>query len=66
MVHGANAANRCAKDQLKTETPGTLTVATDKPAFPPCFEENDPTNGRGFESAVADRSRSGSGRRGAT
>jgi polar amino acid transport system substrate-binding protein len=50
---GANAANRCTKDQLKTETPGTLTVATDKPAFPPYFEDNDPTNGRGFESAVA-------------
>ena len=34
-------------------TPGTLTVGTDKPAFPPYFEDNDPTNGEGFESAVA-------------
>ena len=33
--------------------PGTLTVATDKPAYPPYFEDDDPTNGKGFESAVA-------------
>ena len=32
---------------------GTLTVATDSPAFPPYFEDDDPTNGEGFESAVA-------------
>ena len=32
---------------------GTLTVATDKPAYPPYFEDNDPTNGKGFESAIA-------------
>ena len=49
----ANAADKCTKDQLHTQSPGTLTVATDKPAFPPYFEDNDPTNGRGFESAVA-------------
>ena len=49
----ANAAAKCTKDQLQTRSPGTLTVATDKPAFPPYFEDNDPTNGRGFESAVA-------------
>ena len=30
-----------------------LTVATDNPAYPPYFEDNDPTNGEGFESAVA-------------
>jgi len=47
------AANACTKDQLKTRTAGTLTVATDKPAFPPYFEHNDPANGKGFESAVA-------------
>jgi polar amino acid transport system substrate-binding protein len=28
-------------------------VATDKPAYPPYFEDNDPANGKGFESAVA-------------
>jgi polar amino acid transport system substrate-binding protein len=46
-------ADACAKDNLKTLTPGTLTVATDKPAFPPYFVDDDPTNGKGFESAVA-------------
>jgi polar amino acid transport system substrate-binding protein len=43
----------CAKDQLALTTPGQLTVGTDKPAFPPYFEDDDPTNGKGFESAVA-------------
>jgi polar amino acid transport system substrate-binding protein len=33
--------------------PGTLTVGADSPAFPPYFIDNDPTNGQGFESAVA-------------
>jgi polar amino acid transport system substrate-binding protein len=32
---------------------GVLTVATDKPAYPPWFEDNDPANGKGYESAVA-------------
>jgi polar amino acid transport system substrate-binding protein len=49
----AAAASTCTKQTLKTQTPGTLTVATDKPAFPPYFEDNDPKNGKGFESAVA-------------
>jgi polar amino acid transport system substrate-binding protein len=47
------AASACTKQTLKTQTPGTLTVATDKPAFPPYFADNDPKNGKGFESAVA-------------
>lgn len=42
----------CTPDQLETLTADTLTIATDKPAFPPYFEDNDPTNGKGFESAV--------------
>jgi polar amino acid transport system substrate-binding protein len=46
-------ADDCTPDQLETTEPGTLTVGTDKPAFPPYFEDNDPTNGKGFESAVA-------------
>jgi polar amino acid transport system substrate-binding protein len=49
----AEAADACATDQLALNTPGTLTVGTDKPAFPPYFENDDPTNGKGFESAVA-------------
>jgi polar amino acid transport system substrate-binding protein len=47
------AAAECEKGQLATRTPGTLTVATDEPAFPPYFEDEDPTNEEGFESAVA-------------
>ena len=43
----------CTPDQLETVAPDTLTIATDDPAFPPYFEDNDPTNGEGFESAVA-------------
>ena len=48
----ANAAN-CNPKKLQTQTAGQLTVATDQPAFPPYFINNDPTNGKGFESAVA-------------
>jgi polar amino acid transport system substrate-binding protein len=32
---------------------GELTVATDKPVYPPWFENNNPANGKGYESAVA-------------
>jgi polar amino acid transport system substrate-binding protein len=49
---GASAAN-CPKGKLPTQKQGVLTVATDEPAYPPYFEDNDPTNGEGFESAVA-------------
>jgi polar amino acid transport system substrate-binding protein len=47
------SAEDCQADNLETLNAGTLTVGTDKPAFPPYFEDNDPTNGEGFESAVA-------------
>jgi polar amino acid transport system substrate-binding protein len=47
------AADACAKDKLALKTPGTLTVGTDKPAYPPYFENDKPENGKGFESAVA-------------
>jgi polar amino acid transport system substrate-binding protein len=43
----------CKPGQLPTHSDGVLTVATDKPAFPPYFENDDPSNGEGFESAVA-------------
>ena len=46
-------ADACTKANLKTQTPGTLTVATDKPAYPPYFADDKPANGKGFESAVA-------------
>ena len=48
-----SAAGSCAPEDLPLFKSGQLTIATDKPAFPPWFENNDPTNGKGFESAVA-------------
>ena len=46
-------ADACAPDQLSLVADGKLTVGTDKPAYPPYFEDDDPANGKGFESAVA-------------
>jgi polar amino acid transport system substrate-binding protein len=46
-------ADACSPDQLDLVSDGTLTVGTDKPAYPPYFEDDDPANGKGFESAVA-------------
>ena len=42
-----------ASIQKDLYTKGVLTVATDKPAYPPWFADNDPANGKGYESAVA-------------
>ena len=50
---GTPAAPSCQKAGLALVTGGQLTIGTDKPAFPPYFENDDPTNGKGFESAVA-------------
>ena len=57
----AQTAADCAQSVTLT-TPGTLTVGTDNPAYPPYFEGgttngsqwklNDPSTGKGFESAV--------------
>ena len=49
----ASAAASCDKSSLALKTDGQLTVGTDKPAYPPYFEDDDPKNGKGFESAVA-------------
>ena len=62
----ASASAECAPDALETKTAGRLTIGTDNPAFPPYWdppaegeeptdpwELGDPTNGRGFEGAVA-------------
>ena len=58
------SADACAADALALVTPGTFTIGTDNPAYPPYFQENtdghktdpwelgDPTNATGFESAV--------------
>jgi polar amino acid transport system substrate-binding protein len=48
----ASAAD-CAVDKLPLENPGQLTIATDSPAYPPYFIDDNPSNGKGFESAVA-------------
>lgn len=60
------SSEACAAESLQTKTPGVFTVGTDNPNFPPYFSEpktgeeltepwqnTDPTNGRGFESATA-------------
>ncbi|MCQ8769748.1 ABC transporter substrate-binding protein [Streptomyces telluris] len=49
----APSAAACTKEKLATQTPGKLTVGTDKPAYAPWFRDDDPSNGKGFESAVA-------------
>lgn len=53
----------CAPENLATLTAGTLMIGADNPAYPPYFEIGDPatppwelgdpTNGKGFEGAVA-------------
>ncbi|MER6345681.1 ABC transporter substrate-binding protein [Streptomyces sp. NPDC001595] len=47
------SAQACAKGELRTETAGKLTIATDEPAYEPWFKDDEPANGKGFESAVA-------------
>ncbi len=46
-------AEACTKDSLQTLAPGTLTIGTDSPAYEPWFVDDDPSNGKGYESAVA-------------
>ncbi|OUZ07640.1 amino acid ABC transporter substrate-binding protein [Aeromicrobium sp. PE09-221] len=43
----------CSVDSLPVKNDGTLTIATDDPAFEPWFADNDPSNGEGYEGAVA-------------
>ena len=50
---GSASTDACAKDQLPLTTAGKFTVGTDKPAYPPWFVDDDPTSGKGYESAVA-------------
>jgi polar amino acid transport system substrate-binding protein len=49
----STAADACTPDTMETVADGTLTIATDDPAYSPWFVDNDPTNGEGYESAVA-------------
>jgi polar amino acid transport system substrate-binding protein len=48
----ASAAS-CSTKDLALKRNGTLTIGTDSPAYDPWFSKNDPTNGKGYESAVA-------------
>jgi polar amino acid transport system substrate-binding protein len=60
---GSPAGDQCATENLNLVDPGQLTIGTDNPAFPPWFgggtpegspwEINDPSTGKGYESAVA-------------
>ena len=50
---GSTASCSNASIQKDLFTKGKLTVATDKPVYPPWFEGNNPANGKGYESAVA-------------
>jgi polar amino acid transport system substrate-binding protein len=50
---GTTSTEACDKESLALRTPGQLTVGTDSPAYEPWFSGNDPSNGKGFESAVA-------------
>ncbi len=51
----ASAAAACSNSAIQGElyTKGVLTVATDQPAYPPWFDNNKPSDGKGYESAVA-------------
>ncbi len=47
------AADECAVEDLPLKNNGVLTIGTDSPAYEPWFVNNEPSNGKGFESAVA-------------
>ncbi len=49
----AQGTDACVKENLNLLTPGKLTIGADKPAYPPWFVGNDPSNGKGYEGAVA-------------
>jgi polar amino acid transport system substrate-binding protein len=51
----ASSANSCTKTSIQNQlyTKGVLTVATDNPVYTPWFVKNKPSNGQGYESAVA-------------
>jgi polar amino acid transport system substrate-binding protein len=51
----ASSASNCSHTGIQNElyTKGVLTVATDNPVYTPWFVSNKPSNGQGYESAVA-------------
>jgi polar amino acid transport system substrate-binding protein len=50
---GSAASEECAPESLDTLEPGTLTIATDQPAYEPWVVGDAPESGEGFEAAVA-------------
>jgi polar amino acid transport system substrate-binding protein len=48
-----SAPTDCTPDGMPTLEDSTLTIATDQPAYEPWMVDDDPTNGEGFEAAVA-------------
>jgi polar amino acid transport system substrate-binding protein len=52
-ANGATTLADCKPASLPLVKSGTLTIATDDPAYDPWFSDSDPSNGKGFESAVA-------------
>jgi polar amino acid transport system substrate-binding protein len=51
----ASSASKCTNASIQNQlyTKGVLTVATDNPVYTPWFVKNKPSNGQGYESAVA-------------
>ncbi|HON74673.1 MAG: ABC transporter substrate-binding protein [Candidatus Lutibacillus vidarii] len=49
----ASKAPDCAPASLKLTTAGMLTIGTDNPAYEPWFKDNTPSNGQGYEAAMA-------------
>lgn len=45
--------SQCARDKITTKTPGKLTIGVERPPLEPWFIATDPTNKKGFESALA-------------
>jgi polar amino acid transport system substrate-binding protein len=54
-VGSSSAPLSCTKTSIQNQlyTKGVLTVATDNPVYTPWFVKNKPSNGQGYESAVA-------------
>jgi polar amino acid transport system substrate-binding protein len=50
----SGATTSCTNSAIQGElyAKGALTVGTDKPVYPPWFENNTPSDGKGYESAV--------------
>lgn len=49
----SSPADDCAPERMPTIESNILTIATDQPAYEPWMVDDDPTNGEGFEAAVA-------------